>query len=86
MVWIGQLQTWLQGHTSGASAGTAEGQVPGGSSPEPIPILAAYPGEVLAIQVHPWLQPYLDLAPSTGPQAALQRFLQLQVGRGSRCC
>jgi hypothetical protein len=71
MVWVGQLLTWLQQQTSaGAAAGNAG----------PVPQLIGHPGDVLSIQVHPWLQPYLDLAPATGPQAALQRFLQLQVG------
>jgi hypothetical protein len=76
MVWVGQLMTWLEQHTSGALAGASAGQMP----PGPVPPQVGHPGDVLSIQVHPWLQPYLDLAPATGPQAAIQRFLQLQVG------
>jgi hypothetical protein len=80
MVWVGQLLTWIQQHTSGASAGAAAGQGAAGGSAGPMPVQGSHPGDVLSIQVHPLLQPYLDLAPATGPQAALQRFLQLQVG------
>jgi hypothetical protein len=79
-VWVGQLLTWIQQHASGAPQGAGTGQEAAGSSAGPMPPMADFQGDVLNLQVHPLLQPYLDLLPSTGPQAALQRFLHVQVG------
>jgi hypothetical protein len=92
MAWVGQLLDWLQQRTTGRSRQGAAEAAGAGSGTSANPALQGAPGgaqqsamhalDVLSIQVHPELAAYLDLAPASGPQAALQRFLQLQVGRG----
>jgi hypothetical protein len=82
MVWVGQILEWLQqqtGGTFGAAAGPAMFGAPGSAQ------ALMNPSDLLSIQVHPALAPFLDLAPASGAQAAMQRFIQLQVG-GCACC
>jgi hypothetical protein len=86
MAWVGQLLDWLQQRCKGSQQGPtgATGRPSEGAASQEGPNsgqAAASPLDVLSIQVHPELAPFLDLAPASGPHAAIHRFLQLQVRR-----
>lgn len=103
MVWVGQILQWLQQQTGNALCTDTDVPVGWGAGAR-LGAAFALPGapagsqammaasDVLSIQVHPALAPFLDLAPASGAQAAMQRFIQLQVGGScllvlpSPCC
>jgi hypothetical protein len=88
MAWVGQLRDWAQQRAAGSGSvreGTSEGLEEGIAQQvlpppqQPRPVVS--PEDVLSIQVHPELAPFLDLAPApaTASRRTLLRFVRMHV-------